>query len=242
MPDGAPEPERAADPRLASQMTARMGAGDTAVNLAAAGLVLNAWILTGDPRYRDWIGQYVGAWRERAAANDGIVPDNVGPDGVVGSLLDGRWYGGHYGWSWPHGWYSVGSAAAVAALAAAIATGDDGHLDLVRPALDTMIERGKVMPFTESDSSLASKWHPQLAEAVTIPTMLVPYRHSDRGWFDYNPMLASVPVALWHHGSDPADRRRLDELRQAAGYDWRTVRSFRSKEERPATRSPGSCS
>jgi hypothetical protein len=231
VPDGAPEPERAADPRLASQMTARMSAGDTAVNLAAAGLVLNAWILTGDPRYRDWIGQYVGAWRERAAANDGIVPDNVGPDGVVGSLLDGRWYGGHYGWSWPHGWYSVGSAAAVAALAAAIATGDDGHLDLVRPALDTMIERGKVMPFTESDSSLASKWHPQLAEAVTIPTMLVPYRHSDRGWFDYNPMLASVPVALWHHGSDPADRRRLDELRQAAGYDWRTVRSFRSKEE-----------
>ena len=126
-------------------MTARMGAGDTAVNLAATGLVLNAWILTGDPRYRDWIEQYVGAWRERAAANDGIMPDNVGPDGVVGSLLDGRWYGGHYGWSWPHGWYSVGSAAAVAALAAATATGDDGYLDLVRPALDTMIDHGKVM-------------------------------------------------------------------------------------------------
>jgi hypothetical protein len=61
--------------------------------------------------------------------------------------------------------------------------------------------------------------------------MLAPFRYSDRGWFDYNPMLASVPVALWHHGSDPADRRRLEELRRAAGYDWRTVRSFRSKEE-----------
>ena len=125
-----------------------MGAGDTAVNLAAAGLVLNAWILTGDPRYRDWIERYVGAWRERAAANGGIVPDNVGPDGVVGSLLDGRWYGGHYGWSWPHGWYSVGSAAAVAALAAATATGDDGYLDLLRPALDAIIAQGKVMAFT----------------------------------------------------------------------------------------------
>ena len=111
-------------------MTARMGTGDTAVNLAAAGLVLNAWILTGDSRYRDWIEHYVGAWRVRAAANDGIIPDNVGPDGVVGSLLDGRWYGGHYGWSWPHGWYSVGCAAAVAALAAAAATGDDSYLDL----------------------------------------------------------------------------------------------------------------
>jgi hypothetical protein len=35
----------------------------------------------------------VGAWRERAAAYAGIVPDNGGPDGVVGSLLDGRWPG-----------------------------------------------------------------------------------------------------------------------------------------------------
>jgi hypothetical protein len=231
VPDGAPEPERARDPRLAGEMTARMGTGDTAVNLAATGLVFNAWILTGNQRYRGWIEQYVGAWRERAAANDGIMPDNVGPDGVVSSLLDGRWYGGHYGWSWPHGWYSAGSAAAVAALAAAAVTGDDGYLNLLRPALDMMIENGKVMAFTESDSSLPAKWYPQLAEAVTVPTMLVPFRYSDRGWFDYNPMLAAVPMALWHHSNDPADRQRLDELREAAGYDWRTVRSFRSKEE-----------
>jgi hypothetical protein len=104
-------------------------------------------------------------------------------------------------------------------------------LDLLRPALDTMIARGKVMAFTESDSSLPSKWCPQLAEAVAVPTMLVPFRHSDCGWFDYNPMLAAIPMALWHHGNNPDDRRRLDELREAAGYDWRTVRSFRSKEE-----------
>ena len=224
-------PERDQDPRLTTEMNARMGVGDTIVNLAAAGLVLNAWILTGEQRYREWIEQYVGAWRERAAANDGVVPDNVGPDGVVGSLLDGRWYGGHYGWSWPHGWYSVGSAAAVAALAAATATGDDGYLDLVRPALDAVIADGTVMPFAESDSSIPSKWYPQLGPAVTVPTLLVPFRHSDRGWFDYNPILASVPMALWHHASEPADRQRLEDLRDRSGYDWRTVRSFRSKEE-----------
>jgi hypothetical protein len=201
------------------------------VNLAAAGLVLNAWILTGHSRYRDWIGQYVGAWRVRAAANDGIIPDNVGPDGVVGSLLDGRWYGGHYGWSWPHGWYSVGCAAVVAMLAAAAVTGDDSYLNPLRQALDTMIENGKVMAFADADSSLPAKWYPQLGEAVTTPTMLVPFRHSDRGWFDYNPMLAAIPMALWHHSNDPADRQRLEELRKAAGYDWQTVRSFRSKEE-----------
>ena len=231
LPAGAPVPERDQDPRLTDEMTARMGVGDTAVNLAAAGLVMNAWMLTGDHRYQNWIEQYVGAWRERADANGGIMPDNTGPDGVVGSLLGGRWYGGHYGWSWPHGWYSVGSAAAVAALAAATVTGDDGYLDLVRPAMDALIAHGKVMAFTESDSSIPSKWYPQLGPAVTVPTLLVPFRHSDRGWFDYNPMLTAVPMALWHHGGDPADRQRLEELREQAGYDWRTVRSFRSKEE-----------
>ena len=231
VPADAPVPERDQDPRLTDEMTARMGVGDTAVNLAAAGLVMNAWMLTGDHRYQNWIERYVGAWRERAAANGGIVPDNTGPDGVVGSLLGGRWYGGHYGWSWPHGWYSVGSAAAIAALTAATVTGDDGYLDLVRPAMDALIAQGKVMPFTESDSSIPSKWYPQLGPAVTVPTLLVPFRHSDRGWFDYNPMLTAVPMALWHHGGDPADRRRLEELREQAGYDWRTVRSFRSKEE-----------
>ena len=231
VPVGADVPERDQDPRLTTEMNVRVGAGDTAVNLAAAGLVLNAWILTGDPRYRGWIEQYVGAWRERAVANDGIVPDNVGPDGVVGSQLDGRWYGGHYGWSWPHGWYSVGSAVGIAALAAATVSGDDGYLDLVRPALDALIAHGKVMAVTESDSSIPSKWHPQLGPDVAVPTLLVPFRYSDRGWFDYNPMLTAVPMALWHHANRPADRQRLEDLRERAGYDWRTVRSFRSKEE-----------
>ncbi|MEV5752761.1 hypothetical protein AB0L00_33525 [Actinoallomurus sp. NPDC052308] len=226
------EPEQSdRDPRLGEEMRRRMGTGDTAVNLAASGLVLNALILSGEPRYRDWIAEYVGAWRERAAANDGVLPDNVAPDGTVGGLLEGRWYGGHYGWSWPHGWYSVGHAAIVGALAAAAATGDDSHLDLVRPALDEIIAHGKVMAFTEADSSLGSKWTVQLEDDVHTPTLHVPFRYGDRGWFDYNPMLMAVPTALWHHSASRADRDRIERLRAAAGYDWCTVRAFRSKEE-----------
>ena len=231
VPDGAPEPERARDPRLTSEMATRLGAGDTAMNLSATGLVLNAWLLNGEPRYRDWIERYVTAWAARAAANDGIMPDNAGPDGVVGSRLGGRWYGGHYGWSWPHGWYSIGQAATVGALAAATVTGDQSYLDLVRTSLDVLIEHGKVMPFAESDSSIPSKWYPQLGPDVATPTLLVPFRHSDRGWYDYNPMLASVPMMIWHYSNSVGDLRRLETLREAAGYDWRTVRPFRSKEE-----------
>src|SRR6266496_1542106 len=47
------------DPRLGAEMQRRMGAGDTAVNLAATGLVRNALLLSGEPRYRDWITAYV---------------------------------------------------------------------------------------------------------------------------------------------------------------------------------------
>lgn len=212
-------------------MIRRMGEGDTVVNLAVAGLIHNALLLTGDDRYRQWITEYVGAWLERAKANHGIVPDNVAPDGTVGGLLDGRWYGGHYGWSWPHGWYSVGHAAIVAALAAASVAGDESYLDLVRPALDEIISHGKVMTFAQADSSIRSKWQVQLVEDVNTPTLHVPYRHGDDGWFDYSPMLMGVPTALWHHTADPADLERIERLREGVGYDWRNVRSFRSKEE-----------
>jgi hypothetical protein len=40
------------------------------------------------------------------------------------------------------------------------------------------------MAFADADSSLPVKWYPQLGQAVTTPTMLVPFRHSARGWFD----------------------------------------------------------
>ncbi len=231
LPPGTEEPPREHDPRLGDQLRRRVGVGDTAVNLATTGLVLNALMLTGEPRYRDWIAEYVGAWCARAAANGGIVPDNVAPDGRVGGLLEGRWYGGHYGWSWPHGWYSVGQAATVAALAAVAATGDESFLDLVRPALDEVIAQGKVMTFAEADSSLQSRWAVQLGADVGAPTLHVPFRYDDRGWFDHNPMLMAVPTALWHHSAAPVDRERIERLRAASGYDWSTVRPFRSKEE-----------
>jgi hypothetical protein len=216
---------------LGAEMQRRLGRGDVVGNLGVGGLVLNAYLATGDDRYRDWLASYVDGWRTRALDNGGLVPDNVGLDGVVGSQLDGRWYGGHYGWSWPHGLYSIGQATAVGALSAAIATGDDGYLDLPRHLLDRVLTRAVKRPFTASDSSIRARWLAHLGSAADRPTLLVPYRHSDRGWFDYNPVQTAVPMALWHHTADPADAARLDVIRGASGYDWATVRAFRDKEE-----------
>ncbi|MGG1910281.1 hypothetical protein AB1285_25840 [Microbacterium sp. NRRL B-14842] len=101
----------------------RRAAGDIAVNLAATSLAANRWLYDGDEEAAAWIRRYVDGWRARA--DGGLLPDNVGPDGTVGSLHDGRWWGGHYGWAWPHGLHSVGMSALIGALNHALVTGDD---------------------------------------------------------------------------------------------------------------------
>jgi hypothetical protein len=231
VPAGASVPPLDCDPRLGAEMQARLGRGDVVGNLGIGGLVLNAFLVSGDPRYANWLAAYVRAWQQRAADNGGLIPDNVGADGVVGSQLDGRWYGGHYGWSWPHGMYSLGQAALVGAMAAALANSDDSYLALPRQVLDAVIARGRRMRMTDSDSSIRPRWLAHLGPAAEVETLLVPYRHSDGGWFDWNPVQASAPLALWHHTGDPADRERLESLRRASGYPWSKVRAFRDKEE-----------
>jgi hypothetical protein len=127
--------------------------------------------------------------------------------------------------------YSVAQAVLVGATAAALATADDSYLDLPRRVLDLVIAQGRRLRFADSDSSIKARWQAHLGPAVDAPTLLVPYRHSDKGWFDWNPVQTSVPMALWHHSASTDDRARLDDLRAASGYDWALVRPFRDKEE-----------
>jgi hypothetical protein len=69
------------------------------------------------------------AW---AQANDDLLPDTVGLNGQVGEYLDGKWYGGLYGWTWPHGFYNLQFAALSAAQCALLLTNDPTYLDLPR--------------------------------------------------------------------------------------------------------------
>lgn len=152
---------------MGAAMQLRFGRGDVAINLLAASLVTNAYLLTGEAHYRDWVSSYVAGWHTRAVANDGILPDNVGLDRVVGSDFGGRWHGGLYGWQWPHGFYTVGMAAVVASCNAYLLTRDAQTLDLARNLIDAMIARGRM---------------------DTEGRFVVPYRHDGSDWFDYQPM------------------------------------------------------
>ena len=63
--------------------------GDHPLNLAARSLAFTAYALTGEPRYRDWVLEYVDAWVARTEANGGIIPSNIGLEGRSGASTAG---------------------------------------------------------------------------------------------------------------------------------------------------------
>ncbi|GAT71546.1 hypothetical protein MHM582_0010 [Microbacterium sp. HM58-2] len=221
-----------ADPENARRMAAEMNrraAGDVAVNLAATSLAANRWLYDGDEESAAWVRRYVEGWIARAEG--GMLPDSVGPDGVAGSLQEGRWWGGHYGWTWPHGLHSVGMSALIGALNHALVTGDDRALDLVRTMLGTVLAQARPGSAAESTYSLRGGWLARLGAAASEPGLLVPYRYGVDGWFDHGPLQLDLPTWLWWWSRSDADRALLQRAIDALPASADPVAPFRDKEE-----------
>jgi hypothetical protein len=217
---------------MGEAMQSRYGRGDTATNLLVTSLATNAYLLTGEPRFRTWVAEYTAAWIERAVRNGGLLPDNVGLNGEVGEYTGGRWYGGLYGWTWPHGFYNIGMAALVAGINAFLLTGEVRFLDLPRWQMDAVLAQGILANPIGRSMSLAHHLEGQIASEETHPrAFLVPYRYGDRGWFDYQPLPPTYPVALWFVARQPGDWARIERLRQADPSDWRAIWPGRGKED-----------
>lgn len=75
--------------------------GDHPLNLASTNLAFHAYLVTHEDKYRNWVLEYVDAWKARIAANGGNIPSNVGRDGTLGGEWGGKWYGGVFGWNSP---------------------------------------------------------------------------------------------------------------------------------------------
>ena len=193
--------------KMGAALIERMGRGDVACNLAATSLVTNAFLATGDSKCAAWVKEYVDAWIERTRKNDGILPDNVGLSGAVGEYLGGKWYGGYYGWTWPHGWHHLSDACIAAAENTALLQGDPTYLDWPRAQIDRLMEQGQVRD----------------------GTLHAPHFHHDGGWDGYAPMQAGPTAHLWCASMDPADLDRLRRQRDRQSEDWRRVRSSFSK-------------
>ncbi|MEM7031545.1 MAG: hypothetical protein AAF629_18430 [Chloroflexota bacterium] len=222
------------DPAKAHQMGQamhdRMGQGDVAGNLIITSLITNAYLMTGDERYRAWIIEYIDAWVKRAQENGGLLPDNVGPNGQVGALMQGKWYGGLYGWTWPHGYYNIGMAATISGTNAFLLTGNTTYLDLPRSQYDAIWGLGEVRDVRNEEMSLSAHWLATLTDD-DYHLFVAPYRYGDHGWFDYQPLSPVYPTAIWNISQSNEDWQRIEALREVENVDWTAVIPFRNKED-----------
>lgn len=187
-------------------LNARQMRGDVPLNLTSTSLITHAYLYTGDERYRRWVLDYLESWATRIAANDGLCPDNVGPNGTVGELMDGKWWGGYYGWRWPHGFMSIIQPLTIAAMNAVLLTGDQRYLDIPRGQLDRILDLGRI-----EDGRL-----------------LVPQRHTDAGWTAYRPLSPEYSLQIWYMSQDPRDRARLERFPERT-TSWQEIRPGRGK-------------
>jgi len=218
--------------RMGAAMQQRWKAGDAPANLAITSMMTNAFMLTQQEKYRDWVVEYTDAWLQRAQDNGGLLPDQIGPSGKVGEYVDGKWYGGRYGWTFPHGFLTMHFATVDAGANAYLLTRDEKYLELPRQQMDRILELGEMRDHRQEHMSVGEEWKKQLD---TVPegekTFLVPYRYGDAGWFDWMPMSALYPVYLWHLSMRDDDWERVERLQQAEANDWSQVHSFRDKHD-----------
>ncbi|MFB6219280.1 MAG: hypothetical protein ABEH77_08950 [Halobacteriaceae archaeon] len=218
--------------RLGRVLEERWAEGDVVGNLAATTLVANAYLHTGDEEYREWVTEYVGAWLDRAAENGGIAPDNVGPAGDVGGAV-GDWYGGFYGWTWPHGWHNVGHALAIGAQNAAhLDGGDTSYLSAFRSTLDALVERGierdgtLQVPYKRADPGAQPDYDTE-KRVLTDEEGNILVRD---GWFEFIPLEdIEPPTHVWFTSLAAEDRERLRRLRDHQRGDHERVLPNRRK-------------
>ncbi len=174
--------------------------GDHPSNLSATTLALNAYMLTHDQRYKIWIQEYVDAWRERAIANNGILPSKVGLDGTVGGSA-GPWYAGVYGWDFGYKHPVTGKfvprntthLALIGLGNAYLLTGLDRYLDVWRKQMAAINSHAKI----EGGQTL------------------YPHMYGAGGWHDYQ-------TSPYHQGADELWYWSMkdDDRRLAARDHW----------------------
>ena len=180
-------------------MNERMTRGDVPLNLNATGLVTHAFLYSSEEKYRRWVLDYLEAWEERARKNGGIIPDNVGLTGEIGQYNDGKWWGGYYGWRWPHGFGIIIEALTNACMNAVLLTGDINRLEFARNQLDR-------------NWALRKEHEGQC---------LVPYKRFDAGWMDYRKPAPQYPIYFWTVSMDDEDLERIDRIPK--DHDWNEI-------------------
>lgn len=172
--------------------------GDHPQNLSATTLALNAYILTGEEKYKTWMLDYVDAWLDRMDRNDGIIPSSIGLDGSIGGETDGKWWGSVYGWGFTVVVPQNGELAHRTRVYRAVdgfgnaylLTGDRKYIDAWTHMIDLVNSNSKVIDGVKH----------------------YPYMYGDDGWYDFKPQ--PVPwgtLNCWFWTQDTNDVKRVTE-------------------------------
>jgi hypothetical protein len=153
-------------------------------------------MLAHDRKYKDWLLEYVDAWRRRMIDNGGIIPTNIGLDGTIGGETGGKWYGGVYGWGFSVKDPGTGQIAhrprVVLGLIgfgnAYLLTGDDRYIDPWRKQIDLVNAQTKVID----------------------GRVMYPHMHGKDGWYAFAPRKYDIgALEIWYWSMRPEDRERL---------------------------------
>lgn len=200
--------------------------GDHPQNMGATTLAANAYMLTGEEKYKTWLLEYVDAWLERMQANNGIIPTNIGLDGTIGGEAGGRWYGGVYGWGFSVIIPQTGQLAHRPRIArglmgfgnAYLLTGDRRYIDAWTKMIDLVNSNARVID--------GKRMYPRM--------------HGDDGWYDFQETPWAVgALNCWYWTCTERDRRRVadnewvrflagdnpDYPERALRTDFQTIRS-----------------
>ena len=196
---------------------------DTPNNLAATALVTNAYLYTGDDSYRRWVLDYTEAWMERAKKNGGIMPDNVGPNGIIGERRNGNWWGGQYGWNHYQGYNIMFHSLNIAAECALLLTGDFGYLDLLRDQIKVLLENS--IQREDGQLIMPTRYGPDGWQydppAPRREDTIVPMRHVYTGPI---PWRMQELAHLYHASMSREDYELIDRVRQGeVERDWNSV-------------------
>ena len=185
--------------------------GDNPLNLLVTSHVANAYLLTHDTKYLDWVRTYVDGWQDRTRENGGNIPGNIGLDGTIGGAADGKWYKGTYTWNFSYlKWDFINHSNALRRGMwsgfgnAYLLTGDTRYLDTMRRQLNNIFDQRKTIDGTlmvpANYGDFTYYFH---GEYVPIPEgRNMPVDYSElTGWYNWTPKgrydLCWLDLYLW---------------------------------------------
>ncbi len=202
--------------------------GDSSLNLASTILGLNAYALTGEEKYRQWVLDYMGAWKQRAVEAGGNIPSNIGLDGKLGGEHKGQWWKGTYGWNFTifdgeleqvahRNYFTDGSWPGFGN--ALLLSGDQSYVDTLRRQMDNIYAQKKL---EKGQTLLPQMYGDPRGYKYDGPPQ----------WYHYTNKLHTDRLAEIYFWS--MDRKDLERVPVASSYEVRIGRGGYSEADRTA--------